>query len=297
MGGGGKKGGGGDQTVTTRTEIDPATQNFLDQYRQAATQGFEQFRDQGAAPGVGAGFGEVQQGFRGLGELNPALQQAREGFGGLTGGLNFAQQTGLGGIGEYFDPYQQEVIGGFQGDVQRQRELSAGRAADVATQAGAFGGNRGAVLEAQGLRDINQMEQQQLGQLRSQGFGSAADRMMQERQRMGGLGMAGLQGLQGIGRFQGGQQLRGLQGLQGLNEYQRNVAMQQRGQGFQDYQQALGLLGGGLGGGGQTTTQSQPTQGGGAFQGALGGAMTGFGMGGPIGGAIGGGLGLLGGLF
>ena len=299
MGGGGKKGGGGgDQTVTTKTVLDPATRRFLEQYRTAASQGFEQFQDQGQVPGVGQGFGELLQGYRGLGQANPYQQQAAEGFGGLAGNLGFASQTGLGGVEDYFNPYQQEVIGGFQGDVQRQREMGAKRAADVATQSGAFGGNRGAVLEAEGLRDINQMEQQGLAGLRQGGYESAVNQLMGERQRAGGLGLAGLQGLQGIGRFLGGQQAQGLQGLQGLNQYQRQIQMQQRGQPFQDYQQALGLLGGGLGQGGSTTTASQPTSGGGAFQGALGGAMSGFGMtGNPIGGAIGGGLGLLGGLF
>lgn len=297
-GGGGKKGGGGDaQTITTRNEMDPQDRAHLDAYQEAARSGFDQFQNRGAVPGVGQDYGSIMSGYRGMGQnLSPEMQQAADAAGGLTQGLNFASQTGMGGIGEYMDPYQSQVMQGFEANVQRQREQSARRAGDVATQSGAFGGNRGAVLEAEGLRDINQMGQSGAANLLSSGYGQAQQQMMADRQRMGSMGMMGMQNLYNIGQFQGGQQAQGLAGMRGMNEYQRNVAMQQRNQPFQDYQQAMGLMGQ-PGQGGSTSTQSTPTSGGGAFQGALGGAMSGFGMGGPIGGAIGGGLGLLGGLF
>jgi hypothetical protein len=216
-------------------------------------------------------------------------------------GLERAGETGLGGIGDYFDPFQSQVIGGVQSSFDRLRGQASKQAEQEATAAGAFGGSRSGILEAERLRGLDEAEAQQIGQLQSQGFGRAADRLMAERQRLGGLGLAGIQNLYNVGQFAGGQQfqgqLAGLQGRQGLMDYARRVQMQQQGAPFQNYQQALGLLSPTLGIGGSTQQSTTPLQGGGPLQGALGGAAAGFGFGGPIGGAIGGGLGLLGGLF
>jgi len=294
--GGGKKGGGG-ESQTIRMEMDPAQRAYLNQYRKLAQQGFDRFATRGAGPGVGPLYEQLQQGYQNLGMPNEWMQQAGQYAGQAAGGLEQAGQTGLKGIGQYFNPYQNEVIGGMQSDFDRQRQQAAMRAQQVATQSGAFGGNRSAVLEAESARNLQELEGQQLGQFRHQGFQSAADQLMAERQRLGSLGMQGLQNLYNVGQFQSGMQQAGLQGLGGLMQYGRDVGMQQYNQPFQNYQQALGLFGPALGMGDSTQTTAQPTSGGGPFQGALGGAMTGFSMGGPIGGAIGGGLGLLGGMF
>lgn len=170
------------QTSTQTTTLDPRTQAALDAFRRNAGDVYGRFAGASASP------------------------------------YAFAGQTGLGGIEQYFNPFQQNVIGGLQSDFDRQRALS-GRAADAeATSAGAFGGSRAAVLRALGQRDIGQQEAQTLGQFRYQGYGDALNQLLAERQRQFGMGQ----------------------------QFDANMF------------NALALQQGGLGFGGQTTTSAQP---------------------------------------
>lgn len=201
--------GGGTETKTTTTLPDAQTQRFQEQFRRAA-----------------------RERFQGMQQTPETLQDFLNLSRGLTQSLDFGQQRGLLGIEQFFNPFQQEVIGGLQSDFDRQRALASQRAADVATRAGGLGGSRGAVLEANMLGDVGRTEALTLAGLRQQGFQTAAQQLLGERARAGQLGLAGLQGLLG--------------GQQALDA--RQVAALQQ---F--------LAGAGLGG--QTITQEQELQG------------------------------------
>ena len=180
---------------------------------------------------------------------NQFLTQAGQGFGGLAAdNLGFAQQRGLEGIEQFFNPFQQEVIGGVQGDFDRQRDLAQRAAQQQATRAGAFGGSRSAILQAELQGGVNRNEAQTLANIRQQGFGQAANQLLGQRGLAANLGLAGLQGQAGVGQGIGRQQLQGLLGLQG----------------------AIGPFG-------QTTTQTEPFFNN-PFAGGLGGAATGAGL-------------------
>jgi hypothetical protein len=178
------------QTQTQTTTLDPATMAYLSRYRAAASTAYNN-----------AG-------------TNPALQQYQGLASDLTGNLGFASQTGLGGIGGYMDPYQQDVVGGVQSDFNRQRALANAQAAGMATAQGAFGGSREAVLRANALNDVNQNEASTLANLRYSGFNDAAARLQADRAMAGNLGLAGFQGLANVGGMQNAQQLGLLQAMQ-----------------------------------------------------------------------------------
>jgi len=196
---------------------------------------------------------------------------------------------------QFFNPFQEQVIGGLQSDFDRQRGLSARSANQTATAQGAFGGTRAEIAKQVGQSEIGRNEANVLGQVRSAGFNRSMQQALglfgqQQQAGLAGLGF-GLQGLQ-----QGaGIDLARQQSLFGANTQLQQLEQQRRLGPLFGQQQALNFLNLGLGPTGQSQQTSTP--GANPFLSALGGAGTGFVTGGPIGAAIGGGLGLLGGLF
>ena len=164
-------GGGGPQVTSqrTRTTTSPLNPELLDR--------------------IGAGY---WQQYRQAGMVDPReyarLQQYRQ----MQGLLGFGLSRGLEGIGQYFDPYQRAVIGGVQGDFDRQRALATQNVSDLATRAGAFGGSRAEVANQMGLRDIGLNEANVLAGLRSQGWQNALQSLMAERARALGIAQFGL---------------------------------------------------------------------------------------------------------
>jgi hypothetical protein len=165
------------QTSTSTTTLDPATQRWLEQYRQQA---FQNYQNSGA--------------------LNPYAQSAYDRFSQGAGGLNFGMRTGLGGLDEYMNPYLQDVIGSTQGDFDRLRGQALTRSAQEATSRGAFGGSRSGILQAMSLDDVGRREASTLADLRYKGYQSAVEQMMAERERMLGVGQWGGEGMAGIGK-------------------------------------------------------------------------------------------------
>jgi len=277
--------GKGSQEVVNRTEIRPEDAAYLEQYRKMASQQAQQLMGgKSITPGINPysqqGANQLQQ----FGQFNPALNQAMGGYQGLYN-LGFGTDGGL-NTQAFMNPYEQQVIGGMQSDFDRQRAMAARQSGDLATQAGAFGGSRSAVLQGEMGRDINQLEGQQLGQLRSSGYLNAQN-------MAANLGLTGLQGIAGLGQYGKGLEGQQIQGLLGYGDYARQVQQQQMLDPYMRAQMAQGLLGGGLQFPGNTQTQTQTTDMN-PWTGALGGASAGAAFG-PWGAAIGGGLGFLGG--
>ena len=230
-------------TSTQQTTLDPNSQRFLDAFRSNALGNFNQ-----------------------SGQLPPGLENFSARSNMLSGSpLDFASQTGLTGINQFLNPELENVIGGVRGDFDRQREFASTRAGQIAESENAFGGSRSAILEAQGLNDVNRAETSTIAGLRSQAFSNARGALFSERGRLGQLGLAGLNNQFGLGQFMN---LRQQQSLQGL------------------------VPGLGVGGSTVETTNVQPMERS-RLGGALGGAAIGLASGGPVGAVLGG----LGGLF
>ena len=178
-------------------------------------------------------------------------------------------------IGAYQSPYQQQVIDLAMQDIQRQADIARGGAQERAIRAGAFGGSRSALLEAESQRPYAEQMARTAAGLRQAGFEQAqraaeADVARQQqmamfapqfelqaRQQQAGL-LGGLQGQQlqqlgllgGIGAQQQMLQQRAIDAQRG--EFQRAL-----GYGPQQ----IGLLSAGMGKPlvGGTTTQAQET--------------------------------------
>ena len=121
--------------------------------------------------------------------------------------------AGLAGTGEAFDPsdisrfqdpFTQEVIEAQQAEIARLGEKQKSDARAQQIRAGAFGGSRGAIQEAEIGRNVLQQQAKTGAELRSQGFQQAAQqaqqafeqaqaRRQQAAQLTGSLGQAGAQ--------------------------------------------------------------------------------------------------------
>ena len=232
-------GGGGSAAgqTTETTQVDPQTQAMQQDLYQRA----QQIAQQPFVPYTGpmvAGFSPDQlrqfQATRGIFESGMAFDPTK-------GLQTLAQEqrpmaapaASLLGqdISAYQSPYQQQVIDLAMQDIQRQADIARGGAQERAIRAGAFGGSRSALLEAESQRPYAEQMARTAAGLRQSGFEQAqraaeADVARQQqmamfapqfelqaRQQQAGLlgGLAGQQ-LQGLGLLGGiGQQQQALQ--------------------------------------------------------------------------------------
>lgn len=101
-----------------------------------------------------------------------------------------AAQTTQTDIERFYNPYTTEVIDQSMADIERNRLMQANQAAAQAQAAGAFGGSRGALMEAEIARNALEQQARTGGQLRQQGFTTAAQLAQQDvgrRQQAGQL--------------------------------------------------------------------------------------------------------------
>lgn len=159
------------------------------------------------------------------------------------GGLDVAGQATTGGfqnqVGGYMNPYLQMALAPQLAEANRQYDIGATKQQSAATQAGAFGGSREAIMAAENERNRNMGLQNILGQGYNQAFGQAQQQYNQNLQnQLQGYGMLGnaANSLGQLGQNQYGQQM-------GINQLQaqyggQQQALQQQGltQAYQDFQ-------------------------------------------------------------
>ena len=126
-------------------------------------------------------------------------------------------------LAAFQNPFQQQVLDPVLGDIERQRQMGINDVGAAATRAGAFGGSRQGVAEAETNRAAMEAAARASGQIRSQGFGQAMQGAQQDisNQLAGqqlGLGAAGQLGnLANLG-FGFGQQVQQQQAQQGAQQ-------------------------------------------------------------------------------
>jgi hypothetical protein len=116
-------------------------------------------------------------------------------------------QMGTSALGQYMNPYMQNVVDIQQREAQRQSDIAGTQQQAAATKAGAFGGTRDAVMRAEAARNLAT----QKGDIQSQGLNNAYQQAMsqfnqeqqarqqaaqlnaQQQQYGAGLGLQGLQ--------------------------------------------------------------------------------------------------------
>lgn len=322
-------GGGGSQTqnTTTRVELPPwvdaAAQQNLAFANQIASIPYKPFTGERIAPFT-APQTEAQ---------NRALQFARSGIGynqladaqnSVAGAANYQPGSFLDNVGAYMNPYTQNVTDATMAGLDRARQTALMGNADAAAKAGAFGGSRHGVVDAETNRNYFDTAARTLAGLNSDAFNNAGSMFNQDINRQLaalGLNMQGansLANLATMGRNYGMQDIDTLNTTGGAQQAQRQRLNDFSYQQYKDAQdwplRQLAIRNSTLSAVpyGQTTTgtgtmsnpQTNPfgaALGGAALGGSLfgsGGALAGtMGMTGPWGAALGAGLGLLGSIF
>lgn len=262
--------GGGGGTSTVEQKIDPdvkaAYLSNLDYARNVANQlGEQQFA--GFNPQYAAGEQQITaaaQGGPGMQNLGTAADLTRAAAGyapasvyGASAGpaaLTSAAQANMGNIGQYLNPYTQEVIDTSMADLEKARQRAVQQIGQQATAAKAFGGSRHGVAEALTSGEYGTQAGQTIARLRQQGFDTAANLMQQDIARQQQSALANQAALNQMAQFNAGQmqqanlanQAAGLQGAQfrlGAASQLGNLGQQQTAQQYAAGQALMGLGG------------------------------------------------------
>jgi hypothetical protein len=138
-----------------------------------------------------------------------------------------AYNTALQGpnIGQFMNPYTSEVIGRTAADIGGAQQMAMNQLGVQATQAGAFGGSRQGVAEAQTNAGFIKQLADTAAQQRQQGFNTALGAAQQQQGMMSNLASQGF----GFGQQIGQQQMQqgGMQ--QGINQQLIDAARAQYG--------------------------------------------------------------------
>jgi len=176
--------------------------------------------------GMGAQAGRQGMGYGGMG-AQAGLQGMQYGAEAGQAGAQYAQQaTDPYATQAYMSPYMQNVVGVQQREAQRASDILGAQQRGQATQAGAFGGGRQAIMEAERQRNLAT----QMGGIQATGLQSAFDQARQAQQFGANLGLQGKQAaMQGAGLgIQGAQA--GMQGAGlGIQGAQTGIQGQQAG--------------------------------------------------------------------
>ena len=181
-----------------------------------------------------AGFSDLQnQAMQGAQNMAPASQlgqgTALAGGAGL-GGMGVAGQATTGGfqnqVGGYMNPYLQMSLAPQLAEANRQYDIGATKQQSAATQAGAFGGSREAIMAAENERNRNTGLNQIIGQGYNTAFTNAQNQYNQNLQnQLAGYNLMGSAAgqLGQLGQTQYGQQM-------GINQLQNQYGAQQQAQ-------------------------------------------------------------------
>lgn len=127
-----------------------------------------------------------------------------------SAGQNYAQQaTNPGAVQQYMSPYMQNVVDVQNTEAQRQADIASQSRGSAAAHAGAFGGARQAIEDAEAQRNLATLKNQN----QATGQQNAYQQAIQSMQYGSGLGLQGLAGANtGLNTALSGGQL-GLSGL------------------------------------------------------------------------------------
>ena len=162
------------------------------------------------------------------------------------GGLNVAGKATTGGfqneVGGYMNPYLQYSLAPQLAEANRQYDISGTKQQSAATQAGAFGGSREAIMAAENERNRNMGLQNIVGQGYNTAFGNAQNQYNQNLgTQLQGFGLAnaaaGQLGQLGGQQFQQGVDINKLQsGYGAMQQAQQQQGLDTAYQDFQNQQ-------------------------------------------------------------
>lgn len=220
----------------------------------------------GAAGQLGAAAGQIAPAYGTLGQATGMAQNYQQAnltpaYGAINSGINqLMQGTGQydpNSVSAYMNPYQSQVVQQAMQEMNRQADIQTGQRHAQAVGAGAFGGSRQAITDAEANRNTQQLQNQTIAGLMNQGYTQAQGQAQtayeagQQRDLAAGqaLGTQGAQlgqlGMQqaGLGQ-QAAQNLGTFAGQQGnLAGQQANIYNQQAGT-YGQLGQGIGTLAG-----------------------------------------------------
>jgi hypothetical protein len=172
----------------------------------------------------------------------PQYGQA-DAYGGATvGPVKDPRFRGITGadIAQYQDPYEKQVVKYALGDIRREQRKAQERAGAQAIGAGAFGGSRSAIIEAEAQKPYVREAARTAAELRSKGYSQALSTAMAEAQRR-----QQMQQFRGTQAQQRALAEAGYRQQAGMADYQTRaqMALGQPGLEMQQRQLAAGLYG------------------------------------------------------
>ena len=204
---------------------------------------------------LGQGLGQMDNASGGYGRMMGAIPGALNTYGKMAGMMPGQVQAGSlanTSLSPYMNPFQKSVIDTTMGELNRQELLQNNALKDEAQRAGAFGGDRMAVQQAENNRNFDMTRGQTLANLNLQNFTNAQGQATNDLNRdfsaqqgnqnmMAGMVQSGASGLAGLGQG-GASGLAALgQGMAGLGQNQMQFGQDQlgglSGQGFNMGQQ------------------------------------------------------------
>lgn len=154
----------------------------------------------------------IQRAEAGLGVYQPFLESASQSIGAGLGAISSAQQMlDPSQVSTFMDPYQQQVTQEALAELDRQAQMQSQATAAQAIGAGAFGGSRFGVREAEEARNLAQVKSQRIFEDLSRNFLQAQQAQQRTAQQLGQLGVQTLQAGQAqVGLGEAGQRLSGV---------------------------------------------------------------------------------------
>lgn len=239
-GGGGSSGGGGQSSTNTsynvslQPELMPYATDIAQKAQTLSAANYTPFQGQRIA-----GFSPLQQQAQGnianmqtAGQLNTGTDMATMGgIGSLNAGQQYNQMaTNPGAVGQFMSPYMQNAVDWQKDQAIRDDQVAQTSRNAQATNAGAFGGSRHAIMDSEAQRALGN----RLSGIQAQGTQSAFDNAMKSMQ-------FGTQtGLQGYNQAN---QAAGTLGQIGQTEFGQNMGINQAQQQAGQQQQSLNQQG------------------------------------------------------
>lgn len=169
---------------------------------------------------------------------SPLQQQAFTSYQGLGQYQPTQFNTGLGSVGsvqDYMNPFLQNVVDIQAREARRQADISRNAEQARLAQAGAYGGSRQAIMEAERQRNLGT----QIGDIQERGLMAAYDQAQRQRLAESQLGLTAQQYGEQAKQFGAQQGLRTLADQLKAGEIQRGIAQQPLDFGYQQFQESM----------------------------------------------------------
>jgi len=205
-------------TLAKTAALTDVNQNPYQQYNQPRIAGFSPMQQQ------------AMQNAQGMSVTPQTRQGSAAATGAALGGFDVAGQANPYGfqsqVGGYMNPYMNQILAPQLAEANRQYDIGATKQQSAATQAGAFGGSREAIMAAENERNRNTGLNQIYGQGLNTAYTNAQNQYNQNLQsQLAGYGVANQAAgqLGQLGQNQYGQQM-------GINQLQNQYGGQQQAQ-------------------------------------------------------------------